>query len=317
MALFKAVKKPVIRQSAPEGPAGSALRPRYAPMAPPCSAACPLGCDVRGWASGVGEGEPLELAWRKITARNPFPAVTGRICGASCETQCHRGGREGAVAVREIERFVGDYGIAQGLKFTRPKDLPTRARVIGGGPAGLTAAYHLARRGYRVAIATDEPLGGALREAAPVAVVDAEIGRIVEMVEVTASLEPSPSGTGEIIVDARCDLGVVEAMAWGIAEVERVLGAPKPAARAVVPRERVKLEWYPAAERLAADDMQAEAKRCMSCGMCMACGNCWMYCSHGGFEKLPGGKRYKLKLDACNGCKKCADECPPGYIEMV
>ena len=64
-------------------------------------------------------------------------------------------------------------------------------------------------------------------------------------------------------------------------------------------------------------DALAEAKRCMSCGMCMDCETCWMYCTNNCFVKLPKGEHYKIKLELCNGCKKCAEECPCGYIEMV
>ena len=65
-----------------------------------------------------------------------------------------------------------------------------------------------------------------------------------------------------------------------------------------------------------AAEVVEEAKRCMSCGMCMDCETCWMYCSSNCFVKLPKGQHYKVKLELCNGCKKCADACPCGYIEM-
>jgi NADPH-dependent glutamate synthase beta subunit-like oxidoreductase len=68
---------------------------------------------------------------------------------------------------------------------------------------------------------------------------------------------------------------------------------------------------------LSEEEALAEAKRCMSCGMCMDCETCWMYCTNGAFVKLPKGEHYKVKLELCNGCKKCADECPCGYIEMM
>ena len=68
---------------------------------------------------------------------------------------------------------------------------------------------------------------------------------------------------------------------------------------------------------LAEDEALAEAKRCMSCGMCMDCETCWMYCTNNAFAKLPKGEHYKIKLELCNGCKKCAEECPCGYIDLV
>jgi Pyruvate/2-oxoacid:ferredoxin oxidoreductase delta subunit len=109
--------------------------------------------------------------------------------------------------------------------------------------------------------------------------------------------------------------------------------APPPAAKL----ERMKLGWYkesmrhdrlrvPVAERemdteieqgLSEADAQAEAKRCMSCSLCMDCETCWMYCTNSCFVKLPKGEHYRVKLELCNGCQKCAQECPCGYIDMV
>ena len=95
-------------------------------------------------------------------------------------------------------------------------------------------------------------------------------------------------------------------------------------------------EWYKAAERhqrtdvavalrepdteiqvgLAEAEVLDEVKRCMSCGLCMDCETCWMYCTNNCFVKLPKGEHYKVKLELCNGCKKCADACPCGFIQM-
>jgi NADPH-dependent glutamate synthase beta subunit-like oxidoreductase len=339
MALFKPVKKPLIRQQASQGPGASALRPRYAPKAPPCSTACPIGCDVRGWINAIGEGEAdgrtpeqsWEMAWKKITAHNPFPAVTGRLCDHPCEAACHRGLREdGAVAVRELERFVGDYGAAQGLRFARPKPLAATVAVVGAGPAGLAAAYHLARRGYRVTVFDPAAVpGGAMRAAGEI--VDAEIGRIVDLgVELRCNAAGPAEACDHVLPTGSLeDDSLATAISHGAVAADaldaRVRGAAvtKAAPRPPAGQERIRLDWYPAAPRLEAsgspapEQIVAEARRCMSCGTCMACGNCWMYCGHGGFEKLPAGRRYRLKLDLCDGCGKCAEACPAGYIDMA
>ena len=113
--------------------------------------------------------------------------------------------------------------------------------------------------------------------------------------------------------------------------VEKVVTGP-----AVTP-ERMKIGWYKEAARnerghvavaergmdteielgLSEEEALAETKRCMSCGMCMDCETCWMYCTNSGFVKLPKGQHYKIKLEVCNGCKKCAEECPCGYIDLM
>jgi NADPH-dependent glutamate synthase beta subunit-like oxidoreductase len=112
---------------------------------------------------------------------------------------------------------------------------------------------------------------------------------------------------------------------------------PKLVVPPTIKPERMKPGWYKESARhervhipVSARDMDTEiekglseaavfeeAKRCMSCGMCMDCENCWMYCTNNCFVKLPKGEHYKIKLEVCNGCKKCAEECPCGYIEMV
>jgi Pyruvate/2-oxoacid:ferredoxin oxidoreductase delta subunit len=98
--------------------------------------------------------------------------------------------------------------------------------------------------------------------------------------------------------------------------------ATQSAAPAVIRSDSLKLEWYPAAPRtdggaaMNEAEALAEAARCMSCGMCMDCETCWMYCSKNCFVKLPKGEHYKIKLELCNGCGKCAESCPCGYIVM-
>ena len=68
---------------------------------------------------------------------------------------------------------------------------------------------------------------------------------------------------------------------------------------------------------LSQEEALEEAKRCMSCGMCMDCESCWMYCTNNCFVRLPKGEHYSIKMDLCNGCKKCAEGCPTGYLELV
>jgi NADPH-dependent glutamate synthase beta subunit-like oxidoreductase/Pyruvate/2-oxoacid:ferredoxin oxidoreductase delta subunit len=551
LTLSEEVKEPLIKATSYAGAEISPLRPKYSEKTPPCIVHCPNGTDIRGWLTSIAQAEDfgwtneqaMELAWRKITAGNPFPAVCGRVCPHPCEANCSRKDKDGAVAINAMERFVGDFGIARGLKLTRlsKEKFPEKIAVIGSGPAGLSCAYQLSRRGYPVTVyeAFNLP-GGMLRYGIPKYrlpryVLDAEINRILDLgvklkcnmvVGKDVSLEQlhqeckaifvgigahkgltlgvkgedagnvftgteflnransgddvevgrnvAVIGGGDTAIDAarvskrlgaevtilyrrtktempaiaseiggaleegvkieflaapievlrnsrsavglrciRMELGppdssgrprpvpisgsefevdattIIAAIGqepnfdyipglregkdwikvddWGATKNARIyaggddveLGlvitaiargrfaadaidaclrnkqlnkpAPLPEAKNVI------LDWYremgphersrvPVEQRemdteieagLSEDDAIDEAKRCMSCGLCMDCETCWMYCTNNCFVRLPKGEHYKIKLEACNGCKKCAEACPTGYIDLI
>ncbi len=553
MPLFKEVKKPVIKSGGQSGAEISPLRPRYAPKTPPCAGGCPGGTDIRGWLTAIAQAEgygrthdqAYERAWNIITERNPFPAICGRVCPHPCEEHCNRGVKEGPVAINALERFVGDFGIAHGLRLARSADSRNDApvAVVGSGPAGLSCAFHLAKRGYPVTVfdAFSRPGGmlrfGIPRYRLPADVLDAEIQRVIDLgvdlrcntiVGRDVAIEELQSkyravfvgigahqglklqipgedasnvltgteflnrvnsgravpvgdrvvvvGGGDTAIDAarisrrlgaqvtvlyrrtRAEMPAIGAeidgaieegvrvellaapieflrrdgAAAGVRCIRMTLGEPdgsgrprplplpgsefdipataviaavsqepdfgpmphlregagwvaidewgrtpipglyaggddvalglvsiaigqgrsaaeaidarlrglepdKPPAPPAIAADRMKPGWYKESPRhhrsrsaidqrgldteieAGLSDAEAfdEAARCMSCGMCRDCETCWMYCTNNAFVKLPKGEHYRIKLELCNGCKKCAEECPCGYIDLM
>jgi len=197
MAVVKKTRK---RDYAAAGAAGagaaSALRPHYVPKTPPCTFKCPSSIDIRGYIMHISQSEfygrdqeqSMGEAWEMLTNMNPFPATTGRVCPHPCESECNRGALEGALNINNIERYMGDYGIEKGLSLPKLSDekKSESVAIIGAGPAGLSCAYQLARRGYGVTVyeAFDQA-GGMLRYGIPyyrlpADVLDAEIKKIVD-----------------------------------------------------------------------------------------------------------------------------------------
>jgi len=133
-----------------------------------CVNACPAGVDVPSYLELVGEGRYQE-ALAVHRERNPFPLICGRVCPAFCESRCRRGEVDQPVGIREVKRFMADAELS--TPWTPPRQAPDNGRkvaVIGGGPAGLTAALRLAQWGYRVTVFEALPvLGGMLRVGIP------------------------------------------------------------------------------------------------------------------------------------------------------
>jgi len=161
--------------------------PEYIHRMPPCNKACPAGENIQNWLY-IAEDGSYEQAWRELIKENPFPAVMGRVCYHPCQSACNRAELDEAVGINSVERFLGDHAIEQGWTIDDPiVESGFKVLVIGAGPAGLSAAYHLRRLGHQVVIkdATHAP-GGMMRYGIPKyrlprEVLDAEINRIVAM----------------------------------------------------------------------------------------------------------------------------------------
>jgi len=173
-----------------------AYRPAQREKMAPCQAGCGTAGDVRGWIAVVAQRHKLGLsleeaygrAWRTITEVNPFPSVMGRICPHPCEAHCNRAALDEPLAINAMERFLGDWALAEGLALEPAAPAARRESigVVGAGPSGLSFAYQLVRRGYRVTIyESREQAGGMLRYGIPdyrlpPDVLDGEIDRIVQ-----------------------------------------------------------------------------------------------------------------------------------------
>jgi NADPH-dependent glutamate synthase beta subunit-like oxidoreductase len=162
-------------------------RPVYVNRLPPCNQECPAGEDIQGWLFHAESGD-YEAAWRHLVEHNPFPAIMGRVCYHTCESKCNRGQVDAPVGINSVERFLGDEAIKQGWKFAPPAAASGKhVLVVGAGPSGLSAAYHLARLGHRVTIHEAGALpGGMMRFGIPKYrlprdVLDAEVQRIVDL----------------------------------------------------------------------------------------------------------------------------------------
>ena len=173
--------------------------PEYATSPSPCLGACPVNGRIADWIGQVRGGD-VEEAWRTLVDNNPFPAIAGRICHHPCESACNRLQLDDTVGICSLERFVGDKALAEGWSFPRPEvEREQSVAVVGGGPAGLSAAYQLRRRGFRVTLLERRrELGGLLRHGIPAyrldkAVLDGEIERILDL-GITVELEAELDG---------------------------------------------------------------------------------------------------------------------------
>jgi len=173
-------------------------RPVYLDRLPPCNKQCPAGEDIQGWLFHAESGD-YESAWRHLTKDNPFPAIMGRVCYHTCEGACNRGKLDESVGINSVEHFLGDEALKRGWKLAAPTtDSGKHVLVVGAGPSGMSAAYHLRRFGHRVTVHEAGPfLGGMMRFGIPKYrlprdILEAEMQRVVDLgvkVELNSKVE--------------------------------------------------------------------------------------------------------------------------------
>jgi formate dehydrogenase (NADP+) beta subunit len=162
------------------------MRPLYVDRLPPCNDGCPAGENVQAWLGAAQAGRYRD-AWEILVRDNPMPAVHGRVCYHPCEERCNRAEVDEPVSIHAVERFLGDLALAEGWTIAPGASTGKRVLVVGAGPSGLSAAWHLARRGHAVVIHEAGPLAGGMmhfgipKYRLPRAVLDGEIARIAAM----------------------------------------------------------------------------------------------------------------------------------------
>ncbi len=162
-------------------------RPLYVHRLPPCNHACPAGENIQQWLYHAESGD-YETAWRELVRDNPLPAVMGRVCYHPCEGACNRGELDETVGIHGVERFLGDEAIRCGWRLSvDAQPSGKRVLVVGAGPSGLSAAYHLTRLGHAVTIRDAGPVAGGMMRFGipqyrlPRDILDAEVQRILDL----------------------------------------------------------------------------------------------------------------------------------------
>lgn len=192
------------------GPARTRI-PSYVERVAPCNHACPAGEDIRSWLAAAQAGE-FEQAWRVLVRANPLPAVHGRVCYHPCEDSCNRAQLDASVSIHAVERFLGDLAIERDWRLSREVAATgRRVLVVGAGPSGLSAAYHLARLGHEVEVHEAGPVAGGMMHFGipayrlPRDVLDTEVRRLRDHLGVRIHLDSKVDDLAALRADGRFD----------------------------------------------------------------------------------------------------------------
>lgn len=164
MALFKTdlTQKPDLHEHGAGTGSTRSQRPEYVDFFPPCNKGCPAGENIQAWIALAQAGQ-YHKAWEKLTEENPMPAIHGRVCYHPCEDACNRNALDSTVSIHAVERFLGDLANNKGWSFPKPiQKTGKRILIVGAGPSGLSAAYHLSRLGHEVSIFEAGPVAGGM-----------------------------------------------------------------------------------------------------------------------------------------------------------
>src|SRR4249919_2177067 len=161
-------------------------RPVYVDLLPPCNIAWPAGENVQAWLA-FAQAAKFREAWEALVRDNPLPGVHGRVCYHPCEDACNRGELDEPVSIHAVERFLGDMALQEGWTITPEPPSGKRVLVVGAGPSGLSAAWHLVLRGHTAVVYDAGPVAGGMmhfgipKYRLPREVLDAEVARIAAM----------------------------------------------------------------------------------------------------------------------------------------
>lgn len=184
-------------------------RPIYVDRLPPCNKTCPAGENIQAWLKRTETGDYLG-AWESLVRDNPLPAIMGRVCYHPCESACNRVQKDQGVNIHAVERFLGDEAIRRGWQFRAGAPTGKHVLIVGSGPSGLSAAYHLARFGHKATICEAGPTAGGMMRVGipkyrlPREVLDAEIARIANM-GVTISTNTRIDNLARVMAEEKFD----------------------------------------------------------------------------------------------------------------